>query len=582
MKTLSIAVVFYASAFRWISGCLPIFIGITSYMASAQCSITASPSATICIGKSATLTASGGTSYVWSTSATTTSIVVSPAISTTYSVDVNAGTCTATITVNVNPAPVINAGGDITICNGSSAILNASGGVSYVWSPGGQTTTSVVVSPTVTSSYAVTGTDTNSCSASDTVWVAMHANPVVNLGPDTVRCGGFVVLNAGNPGLKYFWSSGATSQTDTVSSSGTYWVTVVENSCGNSGGDNIKVTINPIPVVNLGPDAVQCGGSVTLNAGNAGSAYAWSTGASTQMNIVSSSGIYSVVVTDAKGCSSSDTIMVATTGQSPPLIEGFESTAFPPKGWTLNNPDGGITWASTTAASKTGSASIVIDNHNYSTIGQADEIISPGLNLSGGSAPATLTFEVAYQLYTNPNSSPNYSDTLKVQVSTDCGATWTQKYNKSGAALTTTTPVSSTIPFIPTASQWRLETISLPMASQLMVKFINITDYENKLYIDDININNGVNVNEITADNYFSVFPNPSNGHLEIDIKNLNFIPQGGVELKVYDVLGEVVFKSLLLTPKSQINLSSQQGGVYFMEVKSENERVIKKIVVNK
>jgi hypothetical protein len=95
----------------------------------------------------------------------------------------------------------------------------------------------------------------------------------------------------------------------TVTATGTYSVVVTApNSC--TATDAVVVTVNALPVVNLGADVSQCGGTATLDAGNAGSTYAWSNAATTQTTIVSTSGTYSVVVTTGAGCKGSDTVVV--------------------------------------------------------------------------------------------------------------------------------------------------------------------------------------------------------------------------------------------------------------------------------
>ena len=80
------------------------------------------------------------------------------------------------------------------------------------------------------------------------------------------------------------------------------------------------------------------------------------------------------------------------------------------------------------------------------------------------------------------------------------------------------------------------------------------------------------------------VYPNPANGYLEIEITPSTlggFIPQGGTELKIYDALGASVFKSLILTHKSQIDLSSQPKGIYFIQLNSENGIITKKLIIH-
>ncbi|MDQ2180899.1 hypothetical protein, partial [Marinifilum sp. D714] len=75
--------------------------------------------------------------------------------------------------------------------------------------------------------------------------------------------------------------------------------------------DDVDVTVHPNPVVDLGLDQETCaGGTITLDADNPGSSYLWSNGATTQSVTVNASGNYSVVVTDANGCSATDDVNV--------------------------------------------------------------------------------------------------------------------------------------------------------------------------------------------------------------------------------------------------------------------------------
>lgn len=143
--------------------------------------------------------------------------------------------------------------------------------------------------------------------------------PVVTFGSDTAFCASdSVVLNAYTPYCTYQWSTGATTPSIVVSTSGTYYVTAT-NAAG-AATDTIQVTVNALPVVNLGNDiTLPEGGSTILDAGNPGATYAWTTGASTQTITVNTSGIYGVVVTNAQGCSAADAIRVSmnTVGIDP-------------------------------------------------------------------------------------------------------------------------------------------------------------------------------------------------------------------------------------------------------------------------
>ncbi len=144
------------------------------------------------------------------------------------------------------------------------------------------------------------------------VQVSVNTAPVVNLGANQTLCiGDSITLDASNFGGTYLWSTGATSQTIMVKAGGTYSV-VVTNTNGCSGSDFIVITNGIQPIVNLGSDAGFCSGSnLVLNAGNLGGIFLWSTGATTQTITVNSAGTYFVIVTNADGCSSSDTIIVS-------------------------------------------------------------------------------------------------------------------------------------------------------------------------------------------------------------------------------------------------------------------------------
>ncbi|MBP7810482.1 MAG: hypothetical protein KA163_14410, partial [Bacteroidia bacterium] len=126
--------------------------------------VAATPTA-ICAGSSASLTASGATTYSWSTGGTGSSINVTPSVTATYTVDGtnSCGTDTKTISVNVNPSPTVSAVTSASIlCAGNSASLTASGATTYSWTGVGAGA-SIVVSPTTTTTYTVEGIDANGC-----------------------------------------------------------------------------------------------------------------------------------------------------------------------------------------------------------------------------------------------------------------------------------------------------------------------------------------------------------------------------------------------------------------------------------
>ncbi len=275
----------------------------------------AGPGIAICSGSSGILVASGGVTYIWTPGGSVgDTLVVNPLVNTSYIVTVtDANGCTASdsVIVVVNVLPDANAGPGITICKGSSGTLTGGGVGNYVWSPGGATTTTITVNPTVTTIYTITVTDSNGCSASDTATVFVHNPAVINLSYAPFCTGDSSTLTAGVTGVSYIWSTGDTTETITVAAGGNYKVTITD-SLGCSAADSITVTINQLPVANAGPDKDICiGASATLTASGGGT-YLWSNGATT--NTITVNPIittnYIVTVTNGNGCQASDTAIV--------------------------------------------------------------------------------------------------------------------------------------------------------------------------------------------------------------------------------------------------------------------------------
>ena len=267
----------------------------------------------ICPGSTLTLDAGVLTdaTYSWSTGASTQSITVSTGG--TYIVTATSAfygkTATDTIVVTMGEFPTKPFGADTSFCKSSGIALSAGNpGSTYLWSNGA--TTETMTTQTV-GQYSVIITSVSGCVTNDTINLILKSAPVVNLGADVKVCpGSTVTLDAGNAGSGFLWSTGATTQTISVGTAGDYYVTVVgANGCATN--DTINVSLFNLPVVALGNDLNICNSdTVTLNAGNAGSTYLWSTGETTRTIRVSDAGTYSVTVTNVSGCSANDAVIV--------------------------------------------------------------------------------------------------------------------------------------------------------------------------------------------------------------------------------------------------------------------------------
>jgi hypothetical protein len=367
---------------------------------------------------SATLDAgNAGSTFAWSNGANTQTNTVNA--TNDYSVTVtNTAGCSSSDTVNatINAIPVVNLGNDVTQCGGTVTLDAANAGSSFAWS-NSETTGSVTVS--ASANYSVTVTSTDNCSATDDVNVTINAIPVVNLGSDTAQCGGTVILDAGNSGSSFNWSSGDNTQTVVVGVSNTYSVTVTDaNNC--TGTDAAVVTISFSPVVNLGADTTQCGGSILLDAGNAGSTFTWSNGPSSQTNNVTASATYSVVVTNADNCSSTDTVVV-TINQVPTVTFSLtdDTLCVGEAAQTLSGLPAGGTFAgtgvtgSTFTPSAAGAGSYVItysytDNNGCSNSATDNMVVDLCVGVE------EVAGNISVNIYPNPSTGIFYLDLASV------------------------------------------------------------------------------------------------------------------------------------------------------------------------
>lgn len=247
-------------------------------------------SISFCQGNTFTLSAfNNNSTYIWSTGATGSSIVISN--SGTYWVQVTnpCGTASDTIVVTVDQPLSINLGADRNICSNSPTVLKApfSQGATYTWSNGAATDS---ISVAQSGTYWVEAV--NACgSYTDTVVLIAQSIPTVILGPDLYPCNSNPVNVSVSPGVagSFLWSDGSTGSSITVNQSGVHWVRVA-NACGIF-NDTISVTyliqgqIFPSDTISL-----CAGGSLNLSTGINASAYLWSTGAITSTIQISSAG----------------------------------------------------------------------------------------------------------------------------------------------------------------------------------------------------------------------------------------------------------------------------------------------------
>jgi len=199
---------------------------------------------TICSGNTLTISASGGPSYSWSTGSTNNPLIVSPSVTTTYSVIVSdvCGSDTASVTITVNPTPVALITGNTSICIGDSTILTASGGTSYSWNTG-STNSAIIIIPTSSNTYSVIVSN-STCTNNASINVTVTPSPSVNLTGTNNICNGQTATLIASGGTNYVWSTGLTNNSIVVSPSATTTYSVIVSDVCGSDTASLSVTVS--------------------------------------------------------------------------------------------------------------------------------------------------------------------------------------------------------------------------------------------------------------------------------------------------------------------------------------------------
>ena len=297
------------------------------------------------------------------------------------------------------------------------------------------------------------------------------------------------------------------------------------------------------------------------------------------------SGFYNVSLTasngNGPGTSTKTAYINVTMPLGIPFSEGFPTTATPVNWSNYDAGNDGTVWLHSTSAGGFGAStqSVYFDNYNNDVNRKRDELHTPEYDLSASSHPM-LTFDRAYARYDNVNK-----DTLAVLVSTDCGITFTELYSKGSTVLATAPDFTGSI-FIPTASQWKKDTIDLLAYAgmgNVMIAFQNRGFYGQALYLDNINLYNSLITSspETTIQQNMNVYPNPNNGNF-----TLEFIGQENVrgQLEIINVIGQNVYTEKISLNsnrfKKEITLNGLPKGVYSLNFVSDKKSMSNKIVI--
>lgn len=310
------------------SGCTGSAIGCFSVIPAP--SLVVSGNSSICAGASTSLIASGAGSYTWLPgNATGSGIVVTPSVTTCYTVIGSNGFCKSYVTkcVIVHPGAPLNISGTNLVCSGTSANLLASGAITYTWNTGSNSPF-ITVTPTAPACYTVSGTTSGGCIGTAIKCISVQATPFISIGGPSQVCSGTSAILTATGAASYVWSNG----TNTYSTLVLPYTTTVYSVTGSNGACSstkvFTVIANPRPSISIfrtdsifNNDSIICAGDAVNLYASGAATYTWSAGNTLPYITVYPTGItnYTVSGTNAYGCSNSNFITVyamACTGLS--------------------------------------------------------------------------------------------------------------------------------------------------------------------------------------------------------------------------------------------------------------------------
>jgi len=605
----------------------------------AQPTVTASASIpAICIGNSATLSATGTATYTWMPgNLTGSSVTVTPSATTTYTVTgTNGPGCqnTATVTVTVNSLPTVTASSSsAAVCIGNSATLTGSGAATYSWMPGSLTGTIVTVAPSANTTYTVTGTNANGCVNTSTVSVNVNALPsVAASASSSAICNGSTVTLNGTGASTYAWMPGSltgASVTDAPSAATTYTVTGTDaNGCVNT--STVTVNVNALPTVaaSASNSAICNGSSVTLN-GSGAATYAWMPGSLSGASVTdapASYTTYTVTGTDANGCSNTSTVAVnvnalpsvAASASSTAVCEGGSVTLNGSGATTYNWMPGSLSGASVTDTPVTSttytvtgtdangcsnSSTITVNVNTPPTVAASSSV---GTTCAGDVVTLSASGAVSYNWMpgslngASVTDVPTASTTYTVTGTDANGCTNSSTVTVNVNALPTVTlalaldtmcdidgptPLSGGSPAGGNYSGPGVSANSFDASSVGAGTYAIVYTYSDVNGCTDSATQNIVvdvcaGVNEVSGTTSISVVPNPNNGEF---VLSFNVASADDYVLEIHNALGQIVYTEKLNSFSGQyrndISLAEFGRGMYSIRLRSADKESVLRVI---
>ncbi|MFI5218166.1 MAG: FG-GAP-like repeat-containing protein [Bacteroidia bacterium] len=447
-------------------------------------------------------------------------------------------------------------GGPYILCSGSSLTLTAPPGFStYDWSTGA-TTQSITV--TTAGNYNVLVTSANGCSnISPSVVVVLNPDetPTVSASGDLVFCQGGSVTLTSTPASSYLWSNGATTQSISVTQSGTYSLTI-QGVCGAF--SSVPVTVNAITVSSPATtgDTVCVFGSAILTGTGTGTINWYD--ALTGGNLLGTGNIFStpILFSTTNYYADNTETTVGATGFDTPHDNTFGGGANHTDNtrYLIFNAVADFELVSVKVyAQSAGNRTIQLRDDNNAVL---QSII---VNLPVGESRAYLNFNVTtgndYRLGINGALVDLYRNNAGVSY----------PYSLSGLVDITGSSAGSAYYYFYYDWEVKEPDFSCSSARNTVEAFVD----------------NCVGINENILNEVISVYPNPNNGQFIISFTTTIATD---VKVEVINVEGKIVYSDSKTAVageyKNNIELKNAAQGIYLMKIKTGEEEVQRKITV--
>ena len=264
-----------------------------------------------------------------------------------------------------------------------------------------------------------------------------------------------------------------------------------------------------------------------------------------------------------------------------PLVEGFEGDVFPPKNWYIQqSAKSDITWSVSKNVGNKSASSAVIQNFLYDASGNKDDLITPVFYVDKNMDSAFLLFDYAHTTRVIPTVNVNF-DTLEISLSKDCGITWNTIFKKGGNDLSTSNILLPYKAFTPLQNEWKSDSImittGLNVGNNVQLKFRNITNWGNNIYIDNIKFYTKFYAPSTKIKGY-AIYPNPVKNIL--NVQHL-ILPTNLKEIRLINSIGRI---NIVTTNKNDtkdivINAANLASGVYVVQLIYSDKIITEKIV---